>query len=145
MGEFHGHITILVDACYSGMWAKRLIKRINEGNMGGMCRASHRNRGFKSFINLRLSSLSTETSRDTPSGGSYTSGCLQALRQEWHWTPQQIGQGWGTKVFVDRAPDGKSVLWTTEKSEPQTDIAVDFVCLDGKWKWHYPTSRGEYL
>lgn len=143
--EFLGHITIMVDACHSGKWANRLKARINSGNMEGMCRASRRNRGFKTFVNLRLSSLSSETSGDTRSGGSYTLGCLDALRKEWHWTPGYVGEGWGTKIFVTRKPDGKTVLWGTGESEPQTDIAVDFVCSDGQWVWSYPKNREPYI
>lgn len=143
--EFDGHITIMVDACYSGQWAKRLIARIDEKNMGGMSRQSRNNSGYKTFINLRLSSLANEESGDTRSGGSYTLGCLEALRKEWDWTPGQTGDGWGTKVLVNRKPDDKSVLWSTSKSEDQTDIAVDFVCLNGKWTWYFPSSRDDYL
>lgn len=143
--EFGGHITIMVDACHAGKWSHRFFEMMDAGELAGIVSKSHKRSPCKTFINLRLSSLSKETSSDTQYGGSYTRGCLNALRKEWSWTPNQKGSGWGTKVFVNRAPDGKSVLWGTKQSDAQTDIAVDFVILDGRFTWHYPQDRRDYL
>jgi hypothetical protein len=78
-------------------------------------------------------------------GGRYTSRFFESFWKEHAWTPGIDGRGWGTKVLVQRKPDGNSVVFGTKTSEPQTDLAVDFVCHNGKWTWHYPTDRERYI
>lgn len=141
--NFHGHITILVDACYAGQWAKTfhslckekspLVKTLTKCTRG------------KTFINFRLSSLASECSRDSAEGGMYTLAILNSLRRE-HSLTKELGHGWGTKVLVQRPPDQNTVVWGIKKTEPQTDIAADFViCDDGTVKLHRPSDRAKYI
>lgn len=149
--NFAGHITIMVDACYSGMWAKRVGKYIHKGSREKTetiyqpLRRAAQNSGQKTFINIRASSLSGETSADTSDGGKYTQSVLAGLRREHAWTSQD-GRGWGTKVLTERPPDENTCVFGTSRSEPQTDLVCDYVIHpDGKTTVHFPGSRRDYL
>lgn len=149
--RFAGHITIVVDACYSGMWVKRIKKYIDQPSRERVDEIYHplanaaQACGAKTFINVRASSLSNETSRDSSTGGRYTNAVLNGLRKECHWTSQD-GRGWGTKVLTERAPDSNSVVFSTSKTEVQTDLSCDFVIKpDRSTVSHYPSDRAEYV
>lgn len=143
--RFHGMLTLIIDSCYSGMWSKEFMKALRSGQRTGNIFEEAQQRGRKTYINLRLSCLSWELSADTRMGGKYTQGFLRILRQEHDWT-SQVGKGWGTKVWTERGPDGNDLVWSTKKSEPQTDIAVDLVVnTDRTFKWSYPQDRRRYI
>lgn len=147
--RFAGHITFVIDACYAGMWAERVSKMIHKGDRDssiyGPLRDGAKRRGQKTYINLRLSCLRTETSRDTNNGGRYTCHGINQLRREWKVTPQD-GNGWGTKVMVQRKPKDSDCVFGISKDEPQTDLIVDFVIEpDGKTNGHWPSNRSKYL
>ena len=56
--DFAGHITVILDSCYSGMWARTFITRMTGSDkcLTGLQKAAQQ-RGSKTYINLRLSSL----------------------------------------------------------------------------------------
>jgi hypothetical protein len=150
---FCGQFTLFVDACYSGKIAKR-FKSAVEGNsessqpLRGIELAAFE-QGRKTYINLRLSSLSNETSADAgPSmGGSYSHGYLRRLRLEHVWTREYVGDGWGTKIMVARPPDDSDTVWSTSNQEAQTDLIADFVFDPSSrgWTWHFPKKLKDYL
>lgn len=114
--EFKGVITIMVDTCFAGKWKQNMDSFHNLGGCGACASLSLPSATFppvprgETFVNLRLSSLHTETSGDTPDGGEYTKEFVRALRKEHAWTLYR-GSGWGTKVFVGREPDHKSIVF----------------------------------
>jgi len=164
LGEsgFCGHLTIVVDACYSGNWAKKAHKyihspcrsTINKAEAGSrvdlkintaLLSAAERARQ-KTYINLRCSSLSSECSRDSNDGGVYTKEFIWCLRREGDWV-SQTGPGWGTRVLTERRPNEQDCFWTTSTSEAQTDVTLDLVIHpDGcTTTAHYPESRAKYV
>ena len=56
--KFAGHITVILDSCYSGMWARTFIMLMTGSDtcLKGLQEAAQQ-RGGKTYINLRLSSL----------------------------------------------------------------------------------------
>lgn len=148
--NFSGVLTIVVDACYSGKWAKRAYNYIN-GQRDYADTIYHRladaaeRAGKKTYINLRCSSLGNETSLDSNQGGRYTQELTWCLRREWRWTSQD-GAGWGTKVLTERKPNEQDCFWTVSESEAQTDVVLDLVIKPDRSTFaYYPSSRAPYV
>lgn len=90
--QFAGVITFVIDACFAGMWVQKVSNMIHKGSRDPEIfpplRDAAIRRGRKTYVNLRLSSLMHEESRDSNSGGLYTNNVLSFLRKEWKWTSQ---------------------------------------------------------
>jgi len=134
-------------ACGRNGWASTFTREVEKKTetIYQPLRRAAQNSGQKTFINIRASSLSGETSADTSDGGKYTQSVLAGLRREHAWTSQD-GRGWGTKVLTERPPDENTCVFGTSRSEPQTDLVCDYVIHpDGKTTVHFPGSRRDYL
>lgn len=138
-------VTLVLDTCYSGMWAKQMRALVSRKDP---VLSSFQRREFATFI-FRLSSLPHETSLDSVSGGMYTTALINNWRMEHSWTPNQVGEGWGTKMWHERNPNEKDALFSMSTSAPQTDIAMDFVWRERKhvraWKQHVAGGREKYV
>ena len=79
------------------------------------CIRAAKQQGRKTIINFRLSSLKFEKSKDKGAevGGAYTNELLKRWKS--------IGS---TRSLVNDEP---TTIWSKSTSEPQSDLAIDFV------------------
>jgi len=142
--HFVGQLTVMVDACYSGQWSRRLWRAVEEGRYDGMMDDAAAAR-CKTNINLLLSSLPFETSSDcgARTGGLYTSEWAKRKEEEWRHASPSAGPGWGTRVL--RQDPARAAVFSCYEDEEQTDLPFNLIITVDGIEYDVAPNRQKYM